>query len=191
MKKTIVIFILLFTLKGTSQCIISFSIQVTPPTCIGCCDGSAQIINLSGGCLPFSFTWSPTGSSTYSINNLCSGSYSATVYDMGCCPSVTQGCFVPSNTTTNILINSIENYIISVSPNPNNGNFQIKSSSINENTTVKITDVLGQQKQVIYTISNNNIEINITDEVQGIYWLDLNSNNLIIHKKILVLSLPK
>ncbi|HRG01278.1 MAG TPA: hypothetical protein PKZ75_09190 [Bacteroidia bacterium] len=29
---------------------ITYSIQVTQPTCSSCCDGSAQIVNLSGGC---------------------------------------------------------------------------------------------------------------------------------------------
>jgi hypothetical protein len=60
---------------------ITYSIQVTPPSCSVCCDGSAQVVNLSGGCsAPYTGQWND-GSWGLIKTNLCSGSYSVNVMD--------------------------------------------------------------------------------------------------------------
>ena len=100
---------------------VTLSLNITPESCLGCCNGNIQPL-VSGGCPPYSYTFTPTTSP----NNFCSGSYTIAVRDALCCPMVTQTTTV--GTPTSIL--EIENAKkISVSPNPSKGDFLFKSNS--------------------------------------------------------------
>lgn len=55
--------------------------------CFGGSDGSAQAGN-SGGTLPFTYTWSPSGGTAANANNLTAGNYSVTITDANGCTSV-------------------------------------------------------------------------------------------------------
>lgn len=79
---------------------MTYSIQVTPASCNGCCDGSAQVINLQGGCPAYWYEWLPGGNTSF-ITGLCAGAYTLTIHD-NCCPPVTQSCFVPQSAPTGI-----------------------------------------------------------------------------------------
>ncbi len=50
-------------------------------TCFGSCNGSATA-SANGGQTPYTYLWN-TGATTATINNLCNGNYSVTVYDAG------------------------------------------------------------------------------------------------------------
>lgn len=64
---------------------ISLSLQlVTDATCPGACDGTATII-ASGGTLPFTYSWSPSGGNASTATGLCAGSYTVTVTDANGC----------------------------------------------------------------------------------------------------------
>lgn len=69
---------------------ISLSLQlVNDASCNGVCDGSATII-ASGGTLPYTFNWSPSGGNGPTASNLCAGTYAVDVTDAnGCTESVT------------------------------------------------------------------------------------------------------
>jgi hypothetical protein len=54
--------------------------------CYGSCTGAAQVV-ASGGTLPYTYSWSPGSQNSSSINNLCAGSYLATVTDKNGCTS--------------------------------------------------------------------------------------------------------
>jgi hypothetical protein len=171
MRKIIFIFILLNTIKGISQCTtpITFSIQTTPESCIGCCDGSAQIINLTGDCIPFyTILWQPTLSSTILITNLCSGSYSATVSG-SCCPSIMLNCFITTNITTLVKQGVELDFETKLSPNPNNGNFLIISNVIKEYATILITNTLGE---TIVTFPYTP-QVDISTFQNGMYYLTI------------------
>lgn len=53
------------------------------PQCNGDCNGSINLVP-SGGTLPYTYTWSPSGS-TNPLTGLCSGTYSATITDANGC----------------------------------------------------------------------------------------------------------
>lgn len=93
---SLIITLCFVSFKTEAQCTtpITFSIQVTPETCNGCCDGTGQVVNASGGCAPYLIQWS-TSPTQYGLtaSGLCSGSYSVTIYDSGCCPSISQDFF--------------------------------------------------------------------------------------------------
>ena len=69
---------------------ISLSLQlVNDATCPGACDGSATVI-ASGGTLPYTFSWSPSGGTQPTETGLCAGTYTVTVTDAnGCSEQVT------------------------------------------------------------------------------------------------------
>ncbi|MBX7182517.1 MAG: gliding motility-associated C-terminal domain-containing protein [Bacteroidia bacterium] len=71
------------TLTDPSSLNISLAV-VNDPTCVGNCDGDASVI-ASGGTLPYSYSWSPGGTTGTSANNLCPGNYTATVTDANGC----------------------------------------------------------------------------------------------------------
>lgn len=64
---------------------ISLSLQlVVDATCPGACDGSATVI-ASGGTLPFTYSWSPSGGNASTATGLCAGTYTVTVTDANGC----------------------------------------------------------------------------------------------------------
>ncbi len=64
---------------------ISLSLQlVEDATCPGACDGSATLI-ASGGTLPYTYSWSPTGGNAATATGLCAGTYTVTVTDANGC----------------------------------------------------------------------------------------------------------
>ena len=168
MKKIIFAFILFASLKGITQCVtpMTYSIQVTPESCNGCCDGAAQVVNLQGGCPPYMYVWSQ-GSNTGPVNGLCTGSYTLTIYN-NCCPSVSQSCFIAqSGTATNIKENNLE-VSVSIYPNPNNGQFIVNISETKlSNALLKIYDVNGR---IVY-------EQELKDKANQLYDLQVELNN--------------
>ncbi|MGB0916552.1 MAG: gliding motility-associated C-terminal domain-containing protein, partial [Flavobacteriales bacterium] len=69
---------------------ISLSQQlVEDATCPGACDGSATVL-ATGGTLPYTYDWVPTGAVGSTQNGLCAGTYTVTVTDAnGCTEQVT------------------------------------------------------------------------------------------------------
>ncbi|MCB9203587.1 MAG: gliding motility-associated C-terminal domain-containing protein [Flavobacteriales bacterium] len=64
---------------------ISLSLQlVEDATCPGACDGSATVL-ASGGTLPFTYSWSPSGGNAATATGLCAGTYIVTVTDANGC----------------------------------------------------------------------------------------------------------
>ena len=166
----------------SSPC-ITFSIQITPESCNGCCDGSAEVVNLSGGCAPFSYQWSSIPSqNSYIATNLCSGSYSVTVSDIGCCPSVVQGCFVPLGSTTSINVNNLDNSL-SIFPNPTNSILNIidKQNQF-QNATIVIKNYLGQ---VVFVSAFNN-QIDLSQLSSGMYYIVIKDKLSGISNKIII-----
>lgn len=74
---------------ATSQIVID-SFQVSPPQCPGLGGGNI-IAFISGGAMPYFFTWSngPAGNNLFVNSNLMAGSYSVTVSDANGCPPAT------------------------------------------------------------------------------------------------------
>lgn len=111
--------IITLTAQSTDGCIAlqSFTVTDNPALqlsisnvqnvrCFGDCDGQITLIP-SGGVLPYTFTWSPTGTSNPQFS-LCVGNYSATIMDaFGCAVTTTATINGPSqalaltNTVTN------------------------------------------------------------------------------------------
>ncbi|MBU3676359.1 MAG: hypothetical protein FGM54_04155, partial [Chitinophagaceae bacterium] len=88
-------------ITDANACTASTSVELTEPTvlmvdiisisqatCNGSADGSANV-NSSGGTSPYSYTWSPSVSTSSSATGLMSGNYTVTVTDMNNCSATT------------------------------------------------------------------------------------------------------
>jgi hypothetical protein len=78
-------------------------------SCNGACDGFVSVSPVSGGTVPYTFTWTPNITSGPSAGNLCPGTYSVVVSDsQGCLDSATFTLTEPgpvdaNPSTTNVL----------------------------------------------------------------------------------------
>lgn len=150
---------------------------LTQASCASCCDANLQL-QISGGSGAYTITFTPATPS-------CPGSYSYCVTD-------SKNCIYCDSVLVSYptLMNEYDiKSSITISPNPNNGSFEIQNLR-SENTTVKIilTDVNGKSfltKTV--QIKNKQLPININVE-DGVYILHIidTSNSKEVTRKIIV-----
>ena len=145
-----------FSLTSLPPLVFS-SPNITSPTCYNDCDGALVAIP-SGGSLPYTYSWSPMGTSATNITNLCSGTYSVSVTDVNGCNT--------SNTYT--LINPTLLTLSSI----------VTDASCNNTMdgTVDIT-VSGGFPVYTYSWTNNATSEDITNVQSGTYSLTLLDNN--------------
>jgi hypothetical protein len=99
------------------------------------------------------------------------------------CYSDMQEAVVYVDPCTNIKENNLGEF--KISPNPNNGSFEIYMTNITANTEIEILDLNGK---VIYnnTISNKNQNINIENISRGVYIIKANQNGNVKTKKLII-----
>ncbi|MCF8257235.1 MAG: gliding motility-associated C-terminal domain-containing protein [Flavobacteriales bacterium] len=89
------------TVTDTDGCTQTASITINEPTtfqlnpsstdasCNGVCDGTAGVI-VSGGTLPYTYSWTPPAGNVPSVSGLCGGNYQVVVTDANGCSDVAQ-----------------------------------------------------------------------------------------------------
>lgn len=91
------------------------------------------------------------------------------------------------NLTTGISKNSIDDSKIEIYPNPTNGKFNLKMSGF-ENLKMKNLEVYNVIGERVYTseIKLSNSEIDLHDQPNGIYFINIKTENGIVSKKIII-----
>jgi hypothetical protein len=145
------------------------------------CLGETVLINASGAT---SFSWS-NGSTNTSITATPSTTtiYSVTGTDLNGCVKEQYITIEVSECTGIPNFSKIE--FFELYPNPNNGNFYLKSSV---ELNVKILNELGQEVRVLSLNSSNSHECSVTDLSKGIYYLIGNFKGEILTKKFVVIE---
>jgi hypothetical protein len=159
---------------------VTNTVTPTAASCSTCNDGIANA-GPSGGSPPYTYSWS-NGQSMQTATGLSPGTYTVDVID-------SHGC----NHTTTVTINSANgiyeennNNAIQLFPNPCNGVFMIQSGFGQLiNGKIEIVNVLGD-KIFSYTIDSNRSSIDISTQSNGIYFLQLKTENGISNKKIII-----
>lgn len=148
--------------QPNAMTVIKDSIASTNPS--GNCNGLAAV-TVSGGSAPYTYSWSPGGQTTDTINGQCAGTYCCTITDYNGCTHVTCITIGTPEGIGNITSNSSDIFIY---PNPSNGRFTIQSSVISGKSSVEIYNILGS---TIYKAKLNsaNTEINLEKQPSGIY----------------------
>lgn len=86
---------------------ITAAINTVDATC-GVCDGSIAVTAGGGSGAPYTYSWSPGGQTTPSINNLCPGAYNLTITDnLGCSQLFTILINNPNGPTLSTLADSV------------------------------------------------------------------------------------
>ena len=192
MGKILKIFVLIIALfisnNSIGQCTtsISISIMTSSATCSTCCNGSATLIP-SGGCPPYTYTFSPAISSFTSI---CPGNYTVIVTDAGCCPIGT-ATFSMKYSGSPTSINQVDGGQIEVAiqnPNQDQINLIFDKQNKESNYEIIITDLQNRvvlNEQVTVSKSVFSFYHGLTN---GIYFITVRqpSTDNTFRKKIIV-----
>lgn len=186
----------------SNGCHSTASVTLTQPTAIsitssmkpdnGTHDGSARV-NVSGGISPYTYLWSPGGSTTDSISHDSAGKYCCLVTDANKCKDSI--CVTIQSTAG---INGIAPGAgqITIYPNPNNGVFTISlshphlASGQTGTQTIEVYNVLGAK---VYNAMLNQVqhdyEVNLSSQPNGIYLyriISSESGNLLGEGKLVI-----
>jgi hypothetical protein len=131
----------------------------------------ANTYTWSGGINTNSIAVSPSVSTTYSATGTSTD---------GCVGSNTLQVIVSQCTSINIIASKTE---FKVYPNPNNGEFTIELTNIN-NSNITITNVLGQIIKTQKAELMNQIDLNLFDK--GIYFINVMENNQSVYRSSII-----
>ncbi len=108
---------------------LSLTVNSQSIICFGACTGAATLNPSGGNGGPFTFTWSPSVSTSNTANALCAGVYNVSISDVSLCPintvvTITQPSSITPNITSNSLTcNSVCNATIGASPTGGAGSY--------------------------------------------------------------------
>ena len=149
--------------------------------------GMQLVANTIGGNAPYYYEWfNDLGflANSQSVNITSSGNYYCIAFDSNHCQSDTVTYFYSETSTNDLEISNFNIY-----PNPTNDFLNIEFESINEqNYSIYLVDILGQ-KILLDRINNYKgdytYRLDLIKFAQGIYMLELSSENKIYNKKII------
>ena len=144
------------------------------------CSGSTATLTAAGA---ISYTWNTTATTTaVAISPSVTTSYTVTGSGANGCKNtitITQSVSACSGINANQLANTI----ISVYPNPSNGEFTISTDS---DMNLSIINNLGQVVKEISINSSNNYKASISNLANGLYFVVGKNNDQLIKTKIIV-----
>jgi hypothetical protein len=145
------------------------------------CKGETTTITANGAT---NYAWN-TGATTasFSVSPTINTNYTVTGTDANNC-SNTATVQLRVQTCAGIAqVNGLENYELSIYPNPSNGAFTIESDvAIN----LSLIDELGQTVKTISLTEANKHEINISELANGIYFVVGKTDSIKVNQKIVV-----
>ncbi len=155
----------------------TISISSTNCSSNGVCDGTASVM-ANGGTTPYSYLWS-NGDTVANISNLCANTFSVTVTDgMGCASAASVIITEPNG-----IAKVPQDFGINIFPNPNNGQFIIRSQNLGK---LKIYNVTGEIVYSKLLVTYN--EQLATNFPPGIYFVEISTGEKTVVRKISVIK---
>jgi len=176
--RTLIVSALLLNLviKSSGQC-LNVTLTITPPSCASCCDGSATVEYLTGGCPPYTFIWNSgyTGPTIPEI--ICfDTTWTLTIIDSdtssSCCPDTIIECRISSSTGLTDKQNKESS--LYVFPNPAN---ETLNFVYNDNDYKMLTIMIYDSKGALIYNNKFSENIDISRFPQGEYVIVLNKYN--------------
>ncbi len=132
-------------------------------------NGTATVDTVYGAASPVNYVWS-NGATTQTISGLASGTYLVTVTDANNCTAAT------SISVVSVGINQLNVGLgFRVYPNPVLDNVIVEVSAVAESSTLRITNVLGQE-MLQQKISSLKTEFDLSRFATGVYYAELISH---------------
>ena len=189
-----------------NSCTFSAKVSVTQPailrdsiassTCNTKTDLGTITAGVKGGVSPYTYSWAPSGGSGKTASGLSAGSYTVTVTDKNGCvgtsnASVSLSCLTGigggpkhggDNNNSCCDLNDLNN--LSLYPNPNTGEFNIKG--LKAGMIIELYNTLGQLISRSVSGDEDTQEFNISAQPNGIYLIKLMSpdGTFVIEKKV-------
>ena len=161
------------TATGTVNEPAALTITATP-TDITTGNNGTVSTTTAGGTAPHSYSWTGPGGFMSTDENLTGlglmGLYEVTVTDANGCTATASG--VVNNTTG---LNSTQELVLTVFPNPSNGMFTVNSSI--SNGMIIVRDALGREIHN-QQINSNTSFVNLENQSNGIYFMELRSGDV-------------
>ena len=136
-------------------------------------NGTYQWLDCNAGMAPIA------GQTNQIFTATVSGSYAAIITRNGC--SDTTACFTVSNAG----LNDLNEVSIVIYPNPVQGKMNVDFGQTIALDGITITDALGRLIQTFPAFQGNTIELNLTEESAGVYFLNMNRSNQIKTTRII------
>jgi hypothetical protein len=156
------------------------TITATPQRTLVCRGESVQLYGNGG--VSYSWSNSQTGS-TITVNPISNTNYTVTGTDANGCVNTGTIQVKVSNCTGIDELNSTISNGISVYPNPNNGDFNIRSEV---SIKLSLVNELGQLIRIIDLKASNNYKVDISDLAKGVYFIVGEKEGASINQKIIV-----
>lgn|GEM_PF-522873 len=127
--------------------------------------GTATVVATGTAPSPYTYMWSPGGQTNATATGLSAGSYIVTVTSAFGCQTSTRVVVGSSLGVNNITANAA---VVSVYPNPSNGNVTISVSGTSDKSSVEVYNTMGQ---LVYTgaLASGNNSIDLNTKSNGVY----------------------
>jgi len=147
----------------------------------GTCNGEAHVL-FSGGTAPYTFLWNdPEAQNGQSAFQLCAGDYEVTVTDANGCSLV-----IPVTILGTASLTQLDPLSINVYPNPTNQYLTLESPVLAELKIIRLWSTDGKTCAVsLKRTTTNEIQVDLSNLNPGIYFMEVNTENGRIVKKIL------
>jgi hypothetical protein len=101
---------------------------------------------------------------------------------------ITIGSCIDTSACENVFVDGVKettNNVVSIYPNPTNGLFTISLANVKGAISYTITTLEGRIVEQAKSVTKNNIEVDLTNESKGVYFLMIQENNLNTTYKII------
>jgi choice-of-anchor B domain-containing protein len=152
----------------------------TNASCVSCATGAAAV-SPTGGNIPYSYAWLPSGGSSNIASNLLPGCYTVNISDANSCVASKTVCVSFSTGLKNVNLNDGS---VSIYPNPAKNNFTIR---VEENATFNLTvyNLLGEETIRVKNLTSQ-FNINCGEFKKGLYLVSVETGGQRILKKVVV-----
>jgi hypothetical protein len=150
------------------------------------CNGKASVTVMSGGKAPYTYSWSPAGGTSDTINGKCAGDYCCTITDNNGCSQTACVKILYYAGIDNVSPGSEQ---VTIYPNPSSGIFTIQSSVISSQSLIEIYNVLGEKVYSQFNIQQSTFNINLSSQPDGVYlYRAINGDGVLLGQGKLIIS---